>query len=488
MRRLAGATKVKVWQIIIGVTAIASTVTGLRAEEGLSVNSRVELALGDYAKLMCSAVFISGRNLEEAARNSGPLVTENFGSSYSALSESERAANTKVIVDYKRKLVRVTLRDLTPRIARLFGDQGCVILPKAASKVFFAPTRVRTRLPDPRSEPWPMGEDLARQPLPPEIEAANLNAAVDLAFSKPEAQTVGFLVVYKGQIVAERYGLGVTKDTLLEGWSMGKSLLAALVGILIRDGHFGLYDPAPVPEWKRPGDPRSAIRIADLLRMSSGLHFTAPRDPDFSPDVYPDHDYVYNGAVNIFEFSYARPLQFTPNTEGRYRNCDPLTLGYIVQQTVKKRGEDYFSFPQRALFDRIGIRKMVLEPDPYGNIFLTGNDYGTVRDWARLGLLYLWDGVWRGERILPEGFVDFVRTPAPAWKQPVYGGLFWLNRTGQWNLPKDAYYMSGEGGKVFVVPSLDLVVVRMGHEGGQEQGMKILNLALKELSAAFRVP
>src|SRR5438270_13177349 len=90
------------------------------------------------------------------------------------------------------------------------------------------------------------------------------------------------------------------------------------------------------------------IRIADLLRMSGGLHFTAPRDPDFSPDVFPDHVYVYNGAVNIFEFAYARPLQFPPNTEGRYRNCDPLTLGFILHQTVEKRGEDYFSFPQRA--------------------------------------------------------------------------------------------------------------------------------------------
>jgi CubicO group peptidase (beta-lactamase class C family) len=478
---------VKAWRTLFGIAAIVSTAAGLCAEEGLSNNSRIELALGDYAKLMCSAVFISGRILDEAERNSGPLVTENFGSSYSALSESDRVVNTKVIVDYKRKLVRVTLRDLPPRIARFFGDQGCVILPKGVEKVFFAPTRIHTHLPDPRSEPWPMGEVLPKQPLP-EIDAAKLSAAVDLAFSDPEAQTVGFLVVYKGQIVAERYGLGIKKDTLLEGWSMGKSLLAALVGILIKNGHLGLYDRAPVPEWQRPGDPRSAIRIADLLRMSSGLHFTAPRDPDFSPDVYPDQDYVYNGAINIFEFSYARPLQFTPNTEGRYRNCDPLTLGYIVQQTVKKRGEDYFSFPQRALFDRIGIRKMVLEPDPYGNIFLTGNDYGTVRDWARLGLLYLWDGVWQGERILPEGFVDFVRTPAPAWKQPVYGGLFWLNRTGQWNLPKDAYYMSGEGGKVFVVPSLNLVVVRMGHEGGQERGMKILNVALKELLAAIRVP
>ena len=156
--------------------------------------------------------------------------------------------------------------------------------------------------------------------------------------------------------------------------------------MLIKDGEFGLYDPAPVPEWLRLSDSRSKIRIADLLRMSGGLHFTAPRDPDFSPDVFPDHVYVYNGAVNIFEFACARPLQFPPNTEGRYRNCDLLTLGFIVQQTVKKRGEDYFPFPQRAPLDRIGIRRMVLETDPYGNMFLTGSNYTTARDWARLGL------------------------------------------------------------------------------------------------------
>jgi CubicO group peptidase (beta-lactamase class C family) len=478
---------VKAFRLLFGALAIVSTATGLRAEEGISTNSRIELALADYAKLLCSAVFISHRDLGEAKRNSGPLVTENFGSSYSVLSEADRISNTKVIVDGKRKLVRVSLRELGPRTARLYGDQGCVILPKGVDKAFFTPAKVHSQLPNHRTESWPMGDALPKQPLPAEIDSATLNAAVDLAFSDPEAQTVAFLVVYKGQIAAERYSLGANQNTLLDGASMGKSLLAALVGILIKEGEFGLYDPAPVPEWHGPGDPRSAIRIADLLRMSGGLHFTAPRDPDFSLDVYPDHDYVYNGTVNIFEFSYARPLQFPPNTEGRYRNCDPLTLGYIVQQTVKKRGEDYFSFPQRALFDRIGIRRMVLETDLYGNIFLTGNNFGSARDWARLGLLYLWDGTWQGQRILPERFVDFVRTPAPAWKQPVYGGLFWLNRTGQWNLPKDAYYMSGEGGKVFIVPSLDLLVVRMGHEGGQEHGMKVLNVALKELSAAIRV-
>jgi CubicO group peptidase (beta-lactamase class C family) len=268
---------------------------------------------------------------------------------------------------------------------------------------------------------------------------------------------------------------------------MGKSITATLVGLLIKDGHFGLYDPAPVEAWKKPGDPRAKIRIADLLRMSGGLRFSAPRDPDYSPAAYPDHFYIYTGAIDAFEFSYGRPLQFPPNTEGRYRNCDPLTLGHIIKQTVQKRGEDYLSFPQRALFDRIGIRRMVLEPDPFGNFLLSGYDYGTARNWARLGLLYLWDGVWQGKRLLPEGFVEFVQTPAPAWKQPVYGGLFWLNRTGEFNLPRDAYSMAGAGGqRVFICPSLDLVVVRMGHFRGDAKGMRAFNAALKELTAAIK--
>jgi CubicO group peptidase (beta-lactamase class C family) len=453
----------------------------------LSERSRIELALRDYAKLICSALFISGRDLAEAERNSGPLATENIGSSYSAFTEVDRA-RTELVIDPTRKIVSATFLDYAPGIARLYGDQGCVILPRGVDNAFFTPEKISTHLPAADSQHWPMGDSLPDQPLPKGIDPTRLRAAVDEAFADPAGLTAALLVVHKGQIISERYGLGADKTTRLDGASMGKGLLAALIGVLIKGGAFRLDDPAPVPEWQRSGDPRSKIRIADLLRMSGGLHFSAPRDPDFSPAVYPDHVYVYDGAIDIYEFAYARPLQFAPNTEGRYRNCDPLTLGFIVRKTVEKRKEDYLSFPQRALLDRIGIRRMVLETDPYGNFFFTGNNYATARDWARLGLLYLQDGVWQGERILPEGFVQFVRTPAPAWKEPVYGGLFWLNNTGRWSLPKDAFYMSGEGGKVFIVPSLDLVVVRMGHEGGQEIGLKHLNGALRLLSEVFTTP
>jgi CubicO group peptidase (beta-lactamase class C family) len=274
--------------------------------------------------------------------------------------------------------------------------------------------------------------------------------------------------VHGGRIVAERYGEGIDRDTQLESWSMGKSITAALIGLLVRDGHFGLDDPAPVDEWQRPGDPRSRITMADLMRMSSGLEFSLWEDPgEWVEKGFPDHVLVYTGAVDAFRFSITRPAEFPPGTVGRYRNCDPLTLGYLIRETVRARGEEYLTFPQRALFDRIGIRKQVLETDAYGNFLLTGFDYGTARNWARLGMLFLQDGVWQGERILPEGFVDFVRTPAPAWEKPEYGGQFWVNGTGEWALPTDAYYMGGAGGQhVFIVPSHDLVIVRMGHQRG----------------------
>ncbi|HXV08213.1 MAG TPA: serine hydrolase, partial [Burkholderiales bacterium] len=150
---------------------------------------------------------------------------------------------------------------------------------------------------------------------------------------------------------------------------------------------------------------------------------------------------------------------------------------------------DYLSFPQRALFDRLGIRNMVMETDPYGNFLAQGYVLGSGRDWARLGNLFLQDGVWGAERLLPEGYVDFVSTPAPAWKaddRPIYGGFFWINGDGRFPVPRDAYYMAGAGGQhTLIVPSHDLVVVRLGHYRGQAAGSAALNRALALLMQAL---
>ena len=436
------------------------------------VDTPAEYGLAGYAKVLCSAVFVSYRDPAEAFHNSGYWMMPN-----------NQQDGITYVLDREKKVVRVT-RDGITRTAKFHGDQGCIIQTEDGKGIHFKPVTVKTRLPDAASQPWPMGDQASQDTT--DIDHARVAKAVDLAFADPNGLTAAFLVIYKGQIVAERYMPGITKDTQLESWSMGKSLTATLFALLVKDGVYRLEDPAPVPEWHAPGDPRAAIRIVDLMHMSGGLRFLATQDPDYKPEMgYADHWYVYTGAVDVFHYSISRPLQFPPNTEGRYRNCDPLTIGYLIKQAVTKRGEDYLTYPQRALFDRIGIRRQVLETDPYGNFLLTGYDYGTARNWARIGQLYLQDGVWQGQRLLPEGWAKFVSTPATAWKKPVYGGLFWVNGDGGWNLPKTAYLANGAGGqKVFVVPSHNLVVVRMGHFRGDRAGMKTLNAALGELIAA----
>jgi CubicO group peptidase (beta-lactamase class C family) len=173
---------------------------------------------------------------------------------------------------------------------------------------------------------------------------------------------------------------------------------------------------------------------------------------------------------------------------GRYRNTDPALISYLVRLAVEKRGEEYLSFPQRALFDKIGIRTMVMETDPFGNFLTQGYEFASARDWARLGNLYLQDGVWNGERILPEGFAKFVSTPAPAWvadKRPVYGGFFWINGDGALPAPNEAYYMAGAGGQTtMIIPSHDLVVVRLGHYRGSGPGTQAFRRALALLMEA----
>jgi CubicO group peptidase (beta-lactamase class C family) len=168
---------------------------------------------------------------------------------------------------------------------------------------------------------------------------------------------------------------------------------------------------------------------------------------------------------------------------------EPLPREIDARLAVEKRGEDYLSFPQRALFDKIGVRTMVIETDPFGNFLGQGYDLESGRDWARLGNPYLHDGVWNDERILPEGYVKFASTPAPAWKadgRPIYGAFFWINGDGTFPVPKDAYYMAGAGGQTtLIIPSHDLIVVRMGHYKGAAPGAASFSKALALLMQAI---
>lgn len=432
-----------------------------------------------FAKVMCSAAFITGLDPDFAAENVG----------YFTAPYAERAKLGKPVIDRFNKRVQVSVPNGVMRTAVYLGDQGCVTLPVGNNSVSFTPLKLKSDLPDVTKQLWPVGDALPQESLPPQIDMAKVKQAVDVAFDPPAGMTAAFVITWKGRLIAERYGSGITAHTPLESWSMGKSLTATLMGVLIKQGVYDPWQPAPIPEWQGANDLRAKIRIADLLNMSSGLRIKAPQDPDYDPaGTYPDHLYLYTGGVDSFYYAATRPLQWPPGKIGRYHNCDPVLVNYLIRLAVEKRGEEYLSFPRRALFDKIGIRTMVMETDPFGNFLTQGYELASGRDWARLGNLYLQDGLWNGERILPEGFVKFVSTVAPAWeadKRPVYGGFFWINGDGQYPVPKDAFYMSGAGGQTtLIIPSHDLVVVRLGHYKGADVGEQSFKKSLALLMQA----
>lgn len=419
-----------------------------------------------FATTLCGAVFITGLTPADAAANvgffTGPL--------------QYRSEVKDTVVDFATQTVRLTLRNGVTRVARRYGSQGCVPLPIGADSVSFTPSVVTANLPPAASTPWPMGDVLPTAPLPREIDQTLLAQAIDEAFGPAEAMTLGLVVTYKGRIIGERYADGIGMHTPLESWSMCKSLTGTLVARLIQMGVYRLDQPAPIPEWQTAGDPRRRIRIMDIMRMSSGLRLRAPQDPGYDPALgYPDHLYLYSGSANSYQWAATRPQQWLPGTVGRYRNTDPVLASYLVKLGAEKRGADYHSFPTRVLFEQLGMRDVTISTDPYGNLLGQGADLIPARDWARLGNLYLQDGVWNGERLLPAGYVRHVRTLAPAWLadgRPVYGGgFFWVNGDGAEPMPRSAYAMLGAGGQsVWIVPTHDLVIVRIGKYRGSAAG------------------
>ena len=432
-----------------------------------------------FAKILCSGVFITGLDAADAAANVGGFI--------SPFDERRHVVDT--VVDYEQERVALTLPDGVTRTAKRYENQGCVAHGIGEDSVHFVPTAVERNLPPAATTPWPMGDVLSDASWPSEIDMEKVEEALDIGFGPAEARTLGLVVTYKGRILGERYGEGIDIHTPLESWSMTKSLTGTLMGVLIEQGTYELWQPAPVPEWQEPGDPRQEIRIGDIMRMSSGIKINAPSDPDYDSDIYADHYYLYTATSNSYEWAATRPQEWPPNTIGRYRNTDPVLTSYLIRLGVEGRGQDYHSFPQHDLFDKIGIRDGLIETDPQGNFLGQGLAFMPARDWARLGNLYLQDGVWDGERILPEGYVEYASTLAPTWVSDgrlQYGGaFFWVNGQGSQGLPESAYSMRGAGGQsTTIIPTHDLVVVRLGKYTGSGPGGQALNQAFGLLMEA----
>jgi CubicO group peptidase (beta-lactamase class C family) len=240
---------------------------------------------------------------------------------------------------------------------------------------------------------------------------------------------------------------------------MAKSVVNALAGILVKEGRMSLDAPIAGDAWPA-GDLRRGITLNHLLRMSSGLRF----DED---SINPRGDILHMllDVPDVPAFAAAHDLEALPGAHWEYSSA---TTNIITGAMRRVLGDaEYRTFPRRALFDRIGMSSAVIETDARGNFIGSSFMYATARDWARLGLLYLDDGRWHGERILPEGWVAYSRTPAPAAPHREYGAHFWLQLVDQYRgaatLPPDTFHATGhEGQFISIVPSRQLVVVRLG--------------------------
>jgi CubicO group peptidase (beta-lactamase class C family) len=415
-----------------------------------------ELAAGFKAGFTCSAVFHAGRTLEQ-------VLEEELG----GLDQIKGVPDPTV--DYETKSVTCAYSEEKPaRLAVFIDNLGTVLLaPGATPADADALRKVAIPMPegDPATIPWPDGDLLPETSWPPEVDKATLDQAIEDAFTgekyKPH-KTLGVAIVYKDQLIAERYAEGWTMHTQYRTWSAAKSITNALVGIVVGQGRLRVDQPAPISEWQGEDDPRREITIEELFHMSSGLKGEGAMTLR-----------AYWGGIDTAAAAASQPLEVTPGTRFDYSNYDTLLLVKAMREVLPDF-ETYLTFPRRELLNKIGMRHTFPETDPHGNFILSSQVYSTPRDLARFGLLFLHDGVWNGERILPEGWVDYSMTPAPAHPRGEdgngYGKQWWLIGFNP-RVPEGAYQSAGHRGQhTTVVPSHNLVIARMGLDPMEGEG------------------
>lgn len=353
---------------------------------------------------------------------------------------------------------------MPPRIAAWRPVLGCVQLPTGAdlSDIEKMPkVAEEIRPPNLDNLDWPMGDQNAHADLS-DVRRQKIDSLTSSAFdgSTYKGNTWGILIVKGGKIVSERYEDGHDIHIGGQTHSAAKSFAASLVGIGVEKYGLSVDTTPALEEWSRPGDPRGDISVDDLIRMSSGLYTEGNGSPLM--DVYQQGGTVSGRATS-------NVLDQPPGTRFLYSPPDTQLVVRSVRQVVNNDAE-FLTLPFEELFWKIGMTRTTPASDWNGDFLMSGQTYSTARDFARFGLLYLADGVWQGERILPENWTDYVSTPGPA--QPArggngYGAHFWLYG-GQDGLPDKVYAAAGgQGQYIVVVPSEDLVVVRRGWDSGR---------------------
>jgi CubicO group peptidase (beta-lactamase class C family) len=305
--------------------------------------------------------------------------------------------------------------------------------------------------------PFPYGNNEPDNFIFSNIDYKKLNKAVENTFDKEGEKikrTRSLLVVYKDKIIAEKYDRGFSKSSKILGWSMTKSVTATMFGILQKQGKYDINMPAPIKEWQN--DERKNITTNDLLHMNAGLEWEEDytKISDVTKMLFLDADMSYAQKI--------KAAKYKPNTHWNYASGTTNLLSGILKTHFKTQ-QEYLDFWYAALIDKIGMHSMLIETDMVGNFVGSSYGWANTRDWAKFGLLYLHKGNWNGEQIFDESWAKYVSTPC-AKSNGVYGAHFWLNASGIYpNAPKDLYSCNGfQGQMIFIIPSLELVIVHMG--------------------------
>ena len=422
---------------------------------------------GVQAILQCNGLFTSDRTPEQVFDQELAYLANPVGT----------AEGGDYVVDRERKAVAIGAADAIPTMRAAFREGiGCVIMSPDQTFDDIDDLPVLETPPpsgDPSTMPWPDGDLIDDRPLPAGIDPAALQDASDWAFDResPEQVTLSLIVVHDGRIIHERYAPGVNVSTKTRTWSTAKSIAVTLIGMLVDEGKLALDDPLPF-DWlpdnagSAETDPRRQITLRHVLNMSSGLY---PVD-SWGMEYATGSGFSYWAGASSVDGARNRSLMRQPGTFWDYENYDTL-LGVYAMKLMIGDAQAYLEFPRKRLLDKLGMRSTLLSTDRFGDFILSSQVYTTARDLARFGMLYAQNGVWKGERLVSEEWIDFVRTPAPATSESgnFYGGQFWLVPDDRTDVPSDAYSTAGNRGQfVVVVPSHDVVIVRRGLDYGRQ--------------------
>ncbi|MEM9888165.1 MAG: serine hydrolase [Bacteroidota bacterium] len=420
----------------------------------LFIRPQLRILAGYVAKNACSCAYVQGMAKEQIRTEDvgyGLLRFADF-----ELNEEERSASSSVY-------------GLVKRVAIYRGDLGCVLVPKAG----LGDDKINPTLDFPSSTiaGFPF-EKTKGDSLHTTIDNLQIQNALSIGFEALGTRAI--VVVKNGQIIAEQYSEGFDENSLHLGWSMSKSITNALIGILVKQGKLSLDQNNLLEEWK--GTPKAAITLNDLLQMNSGLLW----EEAYGKACAATNMLFEEAAMG--KYAAAQEREGIAGEKWYYSSGTSNILSEIIRRNFTS-DKSYWNFPYRALFSKINTPSFRLEADASGTYVGSSYSYATARDWAKFGLLFLNNGNQNGQQILPRDWVNHTRTIAPN-SSGEYGAHFWLNRNQKFPAaPDDLYYCGGFNGQyVFIIPSEDMVIVRLGIDGlGEMNANQLLENVLKSI-------